>query len=79
MSKFKNKYTTETAKEYAQSKDGIQHFAPFDYYGGEKKYQDIIKKDAIKNNYCKENNIPLLRIRYDENNIENKVYEFLAA
>ena len=31
-------------------------------------------KDKIKNKYCKENNINLLRIRYDEN-IEEKLNE----
>lgn len=57
--------------------DGIQHFYPFDYYGGIEKYNDVIRKDTIKNNYCKENKIPLLRIKYNNLNIEDAVFHFL--
>ena len=59
--------------------DGIQHFKPFEYYGGINKYKDVIKKDSIKNAYCETHNIPLLRIKYNDTNIENKIYNFLAA
>lgn len=46
--------------------DGIQHFKPIDHFGGESALKETVKHDKIKNNYCKNNNIPLLRIRYDE-------------
>ena len=46
--------------------DGIQHFKPIDFFGGEDGFQKTKQRDEIKTNYCKENNIPLLRIRYDE-------------
>lgn len=46
--------------------DGIQHFEPVEHFGGEKHFLDVKKRDAIKTNYCNTNNIPLLRIRYDE-------------
>ena len=59
--------------------DGIQHFKPFEYYGGIDKFNDIKRKDNIKNSYCKKNNIPLLRIRYNDTEIENKINKFLIA
>lgn len=44
--------------------DGIQHFKPFPHFGGEEKFKKQIKNDNIKNKYCKENNIPLIRVSY---------------
>ena len=47
--------------------DGEQHFRSVKYFGGE---QGLIKrklKDDIKNEYCKNNNIKLIRIKYNEN------------
>lgn len=52
--------------------DGIQHFEPIEYFGGEEKlkYQEI--KDEEKNTYCEEHNIDILRIPYwNFDNIEN--------
>lgn len=51
--------------------DGIQHFEVRDYFGGEKEFEDTKIRDKIKNDYCKDNNINLLRIPYWElSNIE---------
>lgn len=47
--------------------DGEQHFRPIDYFGGENTFKLTQKRDKIKNKYCKNNNIKLLRIKYDEN------------
>ena len=49
--------------------DGIQHFEPI---RGELSLLNIIKNDKIKDEFCKNNNIKLLRIKFDEN-IENKL------
>lgn len=46
--------------------DGIQHFQPVEIFGGNKNYEQTLKNDQIKNQYCKDNNIRLIRIRYDE-------------
>ena len=52
--------------------DGEQHFKSMDFFGGEKAFKIRIINDNIKNEYAKNNNIKLLRIRFDElNNIEN--------
>lgn len=52
--------------------DGIQHFEPQDFFGGEESYNDLHLKDIIKDDYCNINNIDLLRISYlDYNDIES--------
>jgi predicted nucleic acid-binding Zn-ribbon protein len=47
--------------------DGEQHFKPLKHFGGEKDLTERQENDKIKTNYCLENRISLLRIRYDEN------------
>jgi len=47
--------------------DGIQHYKPNDFFGGNIEFEKTQKRDKIKNNYCKENNIKLIRIKYNEN------------
>lgn len=46
--------------------DGAQHFREVDLWGGQEYLSQRQFNDEIKNNYCKENNIYLIRIRYDE-------------
>lgn len=52
--------------------DGQQHFKPNGFSSSEEHFIKTIKHDEMKNKYCQENNIHLVRIRYDENkNIKN--------
>jgi very-short-patch-repair endonuclease len=52
--------------------DGIQHFEAFEFFGGEEALLKNMERDAIKNQYCTDNNIKLLRIEYDQiGDIEN--------
>lgn len=44
--------------------DGIQHFQPVDYFGGQKWFEYTQRHDNIKTQYCKTHNILLLRIPY---------------
>ncbi len=46
--------------------DGIQHFQPVEFFGGEKSYQQQVICDLYKNEYCSENEISLLRIHYKD-------------
>ena len=46
--------------------DGIQHFQPIEYFGGEQNFDYLQKCDEIKNYYCQEHNIPLIRIPYNK-------------
>lgn len=48
--------------------DGRQHFEPVDWFGGIDTFNTIQQNDAIKTNYCKENNINLLRLTYKDFN-----------
>lgn len=45
--------------------DGKQHFICIDFYGGEEAFVARQRNDGIKNEYCKNNNIPLIRIDYN--------------
>jgi hypothetical protein len=64
--------------------DGIQHFEPTDFAGkgeewAKEQFEESLKRDQIKNQYCKDNNIPLLRIPYwDYDNIEEILYNKLV-
>lgn len=48
--------------------DGRHHFEEIEY--GIHKLEDTIKKDKIKNKFCEENKIRLIRISYDQNAIQ---------
>ncbi len=59
--------------------DGMQHFKPIKYYGGESTYKLILARDKIKNDYCKKRKIYLIRIPYFEfKNIESILNERLS-
>lgn len=50
---------------------GVQHFKPVGFLGGEERFNYTKNNDLIKSNYCKSNNIPLLAISYlDFNRLE---------
>lgn len=53
---------------------GEQHFKPIEHLGGVKQYLELVKRDKIKYNYCKEHNIPLYYITYKDS-IEEKLKE----
>lgn len=46
--------------------DGVQHFKPVKDFGGIKEYEKIKKRDECKNKWCVENNVNLIRIKYDQ-------------
>ena len=61
--------------------DGDQHFRPVDFSGRDKEralsqFATIQLHDELKNKYCEQNNIPLLRISYKQN-IEEELNKFL--
>lgn len=58
--------------------DGEQHFRKTELFGGQKALEVTQLRDEIKNEYCKTNNIPLLRINFKENeNIPLILKEFI--
>lgn len=52
--------------------DGFQHDKSVSYWGGEEKFELTKIRDEIKNNYCKDNNIILIRI--NQTQYDNKSY-----
>ena len=58
--------------------DGKQHFQPMKFFGGLSAYNQLKINDKIKSDYCEENYIDLIRIRYDQiDNINDILYENL--
>lgn len=44
--------------------DGEQHFKPFKHFGGVTKFEQLKNNDRIKDEYCRDNDITLIRIPY---------------
>lgn len=63
--------------------DGSQHFSVSRFNGmtwerAKSSYETGLLHDEMKNNYCKKNNIPILRIKYTQiNEIEALIIQFL--
>lgn len=56
--------------------DGKQHFKAVKYFGGNDGFKIRQERDKIKEDFCKKNNINLIRIKYNES-IENNLKIFL--
>jgi len=48
--------------------NGKQHYEPIEFFGGEEYFIIVQKRDNIKKEYCKKNNISFLEISYLNNN-----------
>jgi hypothetical protein len=60
--------------------DGELHYRPIKFFGGKKGYLDTVLRDHIKDDYCDNNNYPLLRIPYFMfENIEEMVSNYIHA
>ena len=46
--------------------DGIYHYQPIEELGGLKTYDRVILEEKIKSDYCEDNYIDLVKIRYDQ-------------
>ncbi len=57
--------------------DGIQHFEPVKFFGGLKGFKNRQRRDKIKNKYCEDKKIPLLRIKYDNKYIAAEIHKFI--
>lgn len=44
--------------------DGVQHFEPIEFFGSNKYFEETKVNDNIKNRYCQDKGIPLIRIPY---------------
>lgn len=59
--------------EYMIEFDGEQHFHPVEHFGGEEKFKQQKQYDELKNEWCLDHRIPLIRIRYDEKPLLNQI------
>ena len=46
--------------------NGMQHYKPIPYFGGETKFIERQKNDKIKKEYCVNNGIPLIIVKYND-------------
>lgn len=46
--------------------DGKQHYEPMDFFGGIEAFEKLRINDNIKNDYCEDNFIDLIRIKYNQ-------------
>ena len=59
--------------------DGLQHDKNIEFFGGKEGFLYRKQNDLIKETFCKVNNIPLIRIKYDQlNETENILSEKLT-
>jgi hypothetical protein len=56
--------------------DGIQHFESVEYWGGQSALENQQLRDQIKTDFCFNNNIKLIRIRYNENILDKLNSQF---
>lgn len=57
----------QTPNNHLKEYNGYQHYYPVDYFGGIVTFNNIKNRDGIKREYCLNNNIELIIIKYDEN------------
>jgi very-short-patch-repair endonuclease len=53
--------------------DGKQHFEPINFFGGQEAFDKLKIRDEIKNKYCFDKNIKIIRISYEDINIIEKI------
>lgn len=51
-------------KKYAIEYDGIQHYKKVEYFNNSAQFEERVNRDNLKNKYCVENNIKMIRIPY---------------
>ncbi len=56
--------------------DGLQHFEPSNHFGNES-FMNTKRNDLIKNEYCQNKFVYLLRIKYDCKDIESEIIKYL--
>ena len=61
--------------------NGIQHYTPIEFFGGESYFKEMKVRDNIKVSFCKSNGINLLIIKYtkDRNKIEDLISSCLVS
>lgn len=55
--------------------DGLQHYKPIEFFGGIDSFIDEFNRDRVKDRYCLEHNIKLIRIHYSHIDEIDKVLQ----
>ena len=55
-------YFEHEGRKFAIEFQGEQHYRPIDYFGGEKAFEEQQIRDKIKEDYCKKNDIKLIKV-----------------
>jgi len=63
-----------TNKKICIEYDGVQHYKPVKIFGGDKSFLRVKKNDKLKNIYCEQKGIKLIRIPYTMNDKNIKLY-----
>lgn len=67
-----NEYGTKCLIEY----NGVQHYKPVKFFGGEEGFKQRIKNDKIKYDYCVDNNINIFYISF-EDDLEERMKDIM--
>lgn len=65
---FLAKFDFYVNNSYLIEFDGIQHFDPKFGWNNPENFQKIQERDIFKTEWCRQNNIPLIRIKYNQYN-----------
>ena len=68
IDKIKLRFDFYVNNSYLIEFDGRQHFESVEEWGGYSNLEETQKRDAIKNKFCQDNNIPLIRIPHTQLN-----------
>jgi hypothetical protein len=58
---------------------GLQHFKPIDFFGGEESFKELQKRDKEKKKQCEENGVHLIYINHDEPITEKLVIQKIKS
>ena len=69
-------YVKHNNQEYFIEYNGIQHYIPVEQFGGELIFNKQKERDSNLRDYCKNNDIKLLEISYEEKDVENIIKNY---
>ena len=56
-------FVSENGHKFAIEFDGQQHYKAINFFGGQKAFEELQYRDLLKDTYCKNNNITLIRFK----------------
>ena len=57
---------------------GQQHYMPIDIFGGQEGFEKTKVRDTIKKKLCQKNRVYLLYVRYDDEEPEKTIVDFIG-